>query len=63
MDQNLIFEASPSRENELLQKLFWTKKGTPAAGAPRTTNDTTIFQEWIFPACQLLDSTKNCLIT
>ena len=30
MDQNRIFEASPSRENELLQILFWTKKGTTA---------------------------------
>ena len=29
MEQNRIFEASPSRENELLQTLFWTKKGTP----------------------------------
>ena len=24
-----IFETSPSRENELLQTLFWTKKGPP----------------------------------
>jgi len=30
VDQNRIFEASSSRENELLQTLFWTKKGTPA---------------------------------
>ena len=30
MGQNRFFEASSSRENELLQTLFWTKKGTSA---------------------------------
>ena len=29
VDQSRIFETSPSRENELLQTLFWTKKGPP----------------------------------
>ena len=30
LGQNGIFEASSSRENDLLQTLFWTKKGTTA---------------------------------
>ena len=29
MCQNPIFEASPSREDELLQTLVWIKKGPP----------------------------------
>ena len=29
LDQNRIFEASPSRENEFIQILYWTKKSTP----------------------------------